>query len=239
MRITKHERLFQLTMMPNFFPINCYLFEEDDYLILVDAALKSAAPLIIQTAKESGKPIQKIILTHVHSDHIGALDEVKKAYPEAKLYVSKREAPILEGDVSMLPFEPQSKIRGGLPKGIQTKPDVLIQDCDVIGALQVISTPGHTPGSISLYDQDKHILIAGDALVTKGGLAVTGAFKWSFPFPAFATWDHQTALKSAETLLSLNISCLATGHGDLLFQPQVLLKKAVEKRKRQLGKGAK
>ncbi|CAM5288811.1 MBL fold metallo-hydrolase [Bacillus safensis FO-36b] [Bacillus safensis subsp. safensis] len=73
--------------------------------------------------------------------------------------------------------------------------------------------------------------------MTKGGLSVTGEFRWSFPFPAFATWDAETALKSAEKLLTLRISCLAAGHGDLIIEPHEKLQAAVKKRQHQLKKG--
>ena len=73
---------------------------------------------------------------------------------------------------------------------------MLVEEGDEIGSLKVIATPGHTPGSISLYDEKSGVVIAGDAVVTKGGLFVTGEFRFTFPFPAFATWDAETALKA-------------------------------------------
>lgn len=238
MRLTTFDRLHQLTLMPRLFPVNCYVFEEENGLILIDAALKMAANSIIEFARQKNKPINKIILTHSHMDHIGALDEVKKAFPEAVVYLSKRDARLFEGDLSLLPGEPQKKIKGSFSKHIRTKPDVLVEEGDEIGPLKVIATPGHTPGSISLYDERSKIVIAGDALVTKGGLSVTGELRWTFPFPAFATWDAETALKSAEKLLALRLSCLAAGHGDLIIEPQEKLQAAVHKRQHQLKKGA-
>lgn len=80
-------------------------------------------------------------------------------------------------------------------------------------------------------------MIAGDALVTKGGLSVTGEFRWTFPFPVAATWDAETALNSAEKLLALRLSCLAAGHGDLIIKPHEKLQAAVRKRQQQLKKG--
>lgn len=237
MRLTTFDRLHQLTLMPRLFPVNCYVFEEENGLILIDAALKMAASSIIEFAHKKDKPIDKIILTHSHMDHIGALDEVKKAFPEAVVYLSKRDALLFEGDFSLLPGEPQQKIKGSFSKDIHTKPDVLVEEGDEIGSLKVISTPGHTPGSISLYDERSGIVIAGDALVTKGGLFVTGEFRLTFPFPAFATWDAETALKSAEKLLALPLSCLAVGHGDLIMEPHAKLQAAITKRQQQLKKG--
>ncbi|MHA4765675.1 MBL fold metallo-hydrolase [Bacillus altitudinis] len=237
MRVTTFDRLHQLTLMPRIFPVNCYVFEEENELILIDAALKMAASSIIEFAHQLNKPINKIILTHSHMDHIGALDEVKKAFPEAVVYLSKRDARLFAGDFSLLPSEPEKKVKGSFSKDIHTKPDVLVEEGDEIGSLKVIATPGHTPGSISLYDEKSGVVIAGDAVVTKGGLFVTGEFRFTFPFPAFATWDAETALKSAEKLLAFPLSCLAAGHGDLIIEPEAKLRAAIEKRKHQLQKG--
>ncbi|WP_284386040.1 MBL fold metallo-hydrolase, partial [Bacillus safensis] len=68
MRLTTFDRLHQLTLMPRLFPVNCYVFEEEDGLILIDAALKMAANSIIEFAHKKNKPIDKIILTHSHMD---------------------------------------------------------------------------------------------------------------------------------------------------------------------------
>lgn len=237
MRFTTFGRLHQLTLMPRIFPVNCYVFEAEDELILIDAALKMAASSIIEFAHTLNKPIKQVILTHSHMDHIGALDEVKKAFPEAVVYLSKRDARLFAGDFSLLPGEPEKKVKGSFSKNIHTKPDVLLEEGDEIGSLTVIATPGHTPGSISLYDEKSGVVIAGDAVVTKGGLFVTGEFRSTFPFPYFATWDAETALKSAEKLLALPLSCLAAGHGDLIIEPKAKLQTAIEKRKHQLQKG--
>ncbi len=50
MRLTTFDRLHQLTLLPRLFPVNCYVFEEEEGLILIDAALKMAANSIIEFA---------------------------------------------------------------------------------------------------------------------------------------------------------------------------------------------
>ena len=52
MRLTTFDRLHQLTLMPRLFPVNCYVFEEEEGLILIDAALKMAANSIIEFARK-------------------------------------------------------------------------------------------------------------------------------------------------------------------------------------------
>lgn len=60
------------------FPVNCYLVEEESELTLVDAALPFSVKGILKAAESIGKPITRIVLTHAHGDHIGALDGLKK-----------------------------------------------------------------------------------------------------------------------------------------------------------------
>jgi len=227
MKVENSGTVYQLSFMPRIFPVNCYFVEEENELTLIDAALPYSAKSIIKAAENIGKPITRIIITHAHNDHIGALDILKELLPHSKVYISSRDALLLEGNSSLLPNEKNTPIRGGLPKNIKTKPDVLLEEGDRVGSLEVIATPGHTPGSISLFDTRNRSLIAGDALVTRGKLIVSGMLNPLFPFPAFATWDKETALKSAKKLSDLNPSLLAVGHGKMLKQPQERLNIAI------------
>lgn len=90
MKITQIGKIYQLTFMPNFFPVNCYLIEEENGLTLIDAALPYSYKKILEAAKEIGKDITKILLTHAHDDHVGALDALKKLMPHVPIYICKR-----------------------------------------------------------------------------------------------------------------------------------------------------
>jgi glyoxylase-like metal-dependent hydrolase (beta-lactamase superfamily II) len=227
MLVTKAGTVFQLSFMPRAFPVNCYLVEEEYTLTLVDAALPFSAKGILQTAQNIGKPITAIVLTHAHSDHLGALDAIKLAYPKAEVSISARDARLLAGDKRSLVDEPSSPIKGGVPKNIKTKPDRLLKEGDRIGSLEVIFSPGHTPGSISLMDMRNRSLIAGDALHTRGGVAVSGTLKPLFPFPALATWNKLSALESAKKLRDLHPALLAVGHGKMIWNPDPSFNKAI------------
>lgn len=228
MRVIKEGFLYQLTFMPRFFPVNCYFVEEDDGLTLIDAALPNSAKPILQAAEITGKQIKRIILTHAHSDHIGALDELKDKL-DVPVYISARDSRLLAGDTSLDSTEPQTPIRGGIPKNIKTSPDIFLKEGDQIGSLLAISTPGHTPGLMSFLDQRTNMLIAGDAFQTRGGTAVSGMMIPWFPFPAMATWNKETALQSARKIQELKPSLLAVGHGELLRNPETLIEKAIQK----------
>lgn len=227
--------VYHLAFMEHWFPVNCYFIEEEDGLTLIDTGLSLSAKPIMRAAQHIGKPINRIVLTHAHSDHIGALDALKAALAEAKVYISERDALLLQGDRSLASDEPQTPIRGGVSTKIKTRPDVLLKDGDSIGSLQAITSPGHTPGSMSFLDTRSEALIAGDAFQTQGGIAVSGHMRWSFPFPALATWHFETAIQSAEKLLTYEPSLLAIGHGRMLQQPKAVMEKAVLKAKQRIG----
>ncbi|MGE7919589.1 MBL fold metallo-hydrolase [Viridibacillus sp. NPDC093762] len=227
MRITKIGTVFQLSFMPRIFPVNCYLVEEENELTLIDAALPFSTKGIIDAAKSIGKPITRIVLTHAHNDHIGALDALKELLPNAQVSISSRDALLLDGNSTLLPNEKKTPIRGGVPKNIKTKPDLLLENGDRIGSLEVIATPGHTPGSITLFDSRNRSLIAGDALITRGKVVVSGLMNPLFPFPALATWDKHIALESAKKLIGYKPSLLAVGHGNMLEQPRTKMEQAI------------
>lgn len=229
MRIIKKGFLYQVTFMAHVFPVNCYLIEEDDSLTLIDAALPFSTNGIMKAAKSIGKPITKIILTHAHDDHLGALDSIKELIPDIPVYISERDYRLMSGDRSLDEHEDQTPIKGGVPKKLKTRANVLLKEGSKVGSLTAIESPGHTPGSMSFLDIRTHALIVGDAFQTRGGIAVTGDLKPWFPFPALATWSKKTALESAKKLAAANPKLLAVGHGEMVVEPLKAMEKAIIK----------
>ena len=235
MRTTQHGMyLTQLTQFPRLFPINCYLVREDDGLTLIDAGIAGNAPTIMSAAQALGLPIRRIVLTHAHGDHVGSLDALHTLLPDAEVITSARDARFLAGDMQLEPSEVGTKLRGSYQR-VATKPTRLVEHGATIGSLEVVATPGHTPGHIALYDRRDGSLIVGDALQTRGRVAVSGTLVPLFPFPALATWSRPQALESARRLRSLNPSRLAVGHGDVLEQPQAAMDVAIAAAARSLG----
>jgi glyoxylase-like metal-dependent hydrolase (beta-lactamase superfamily II) len=235
MRLIKNGYLYQVTFMPKVFPVNCYLVEEEEGLTLIDAALGFCAKGILQAAERIGKPITKILLTHAHEDHVGALDAIKDRLPEIPVYISKRDHRLMNGDRSLDANEDSSPIKGGVPKNLKTRANVLLSEGDIVGSLAVIETPGHTPGSLSFLDMRTKAVIAGDAFQTRGGIAVAGDVKLWFPFPAFGTWSKGTAVASAKKLVSYNPKLLAVGHGEMLENPIGVMEQAITHLEKKIG----
>jgi glyoxylase-like metal-dependent hydrolase (beta-lactamase superfamily II) len=226
--------LYQVTFMASVFPVNCYLVEEEEGLTLIDAALPFSMKGIFKGAEMIGKPITKIVLTHAHEDHVGALDRIKEELPDVPVYISVRDNRIMNGDTSLEEHEHQTPIKGGVPKKLKTRANILLKEGDLIGSLAAIETPGHTPGSMSFIDIRSKALIAGDAYQTRGGIAVAGDIVPWFPFPAFGTWSKETSIVSAKKLVNYQPKLLAVGHGEMLENPMRKMEQAINRLEQKL-----
>jgi glyoxylase-like metal-dependent hydrolase (beta-lactamase superfamily II) len=208
--------------------VNCYLVEEDDGLTLVDTMLPRSAKPILAESERLGSPIVRIALTHAHGDHIGSLDELAAALPEAEVVIGARDARLLAGDKSLDPGEERGKLRGSYP-GAKTRPARTLAPGDRVGSLEVVPSPGHTPGHIAFLDTRDGTLYCGDAYYTLGGVATAATANLTFPLPAFATWHKPTALESARALRALDPASLAPGHGKVVESPGPQMDRAIAK----------
>ena len=162
--------------------VNAYLVEEDDGLTLIDTMLPRSQKKILAAAEALGAPIRRIALTHAHHDHIGCLDALDAALPDAEVLISARDARLLAKDKSLDPGEPQDKLRGSVP-GASTTPTRTFAPGDTVGSLEVHAAPGHTPGQVAFLDTRDRTLYCADAYSTLGGVATTAKANWRFPLP--------------------------------------------------------
>lgn len=208
--------------------VNVFLVSEDDGLTVIDTALPGSTGAISKAADEIGAPIKRILLTHGHGDHVGSLDVLHERFPDAEVLISARDARLLEKDLSLDPGEPQTKIKGSVP-GTKTRPDTKLQPGDMVGSLQAVAAPGHTPGQFAFIDTRDNTLYCGDAYSTLAGVATCAKANPLFPLPAMATWDTATALESAMALRALDPARLAPGHGKVVESPGAAMDKAIAK----------
>jgi glyoxylase-like metal-dependent hydrolase (beta-lactamase superfamily II) len=208
--------------------VNAYLVEEEDGLTLVDTTTKGGHRKILAAAAELDAPIVRILLTHAHDDHVGALDALALALPNADVLMSERDARLLAGDRSLDADEPATKLRGGL-KGQKTRPTAFVADGDHVGSLRVVAAPGHTPGHLAFLDERDGTLLCGDAFTTVGGVETSARVHWRFPLSTAATWHRPTELASARALRALDPARLAPGHGRIVDAPGAAMDRAIAK----------
>lgn len=207
--------------------VNAFLVREQDGLTLVDSMLPRSTAGIMAAAEAARAPIVRIALTHAHGDHVGSVDELAERLPGVELSISTRDARFIRGDKSLDPDETKGKLRGGWRK-LATAPSRTLEPGDRVGSLEVVASPGHTPGHVSFFDTRDGSLLAGDAYSTLGGTAVPSRPNPRFPLPALATWHRPTALISARALRALEPTRLAVGHGRTVEDPLAAMDRALE-----------
>ena len=197
--------------------------------VLVDAGLAGYAGQIRKKAEALFGPGTKpdaIILTHGHADHTGSLKNLLKDW-DVPVYAHPLELPYLQGKSSYPPPDPA--IGGGgmaymswvFPIGPSDFGDRIkpISENERIPELpdwDVIETPGHAPGHISLFRDSDRTLLAGDAFVTTNQNALTAVATQREEFhgpPAYFTCDWEAAKKSVIKLSTLKPLAAGTGHG--------------------------
>lgn len=142
------------------FSCNTYLCcdEKSGENILIDPGISSAEVLEFL----NGRKVTKILLTHGHFDHVAAAEELRLALG-AKVYAHREEAPLLADGYK------NASLLVGMPE-VRCSADVLLEEGDGIpfgdGELQVLHTPGHTPGGVCFFDGEN--LFCGDTLFAQG-----------------------------------------------------------------------
>lgn len=168
--------------------VSAYLLVNEDRVVVVDAGVEGSGTDIEEGLAALGLgwyAVEHVIFTHNHPDHIGSAAAILEA-AEARAHAGERDL-----------------LRIDAPQDIEP-----VADGDEVMGLRIVTTPGHTPGHISVLDPVGGILVAGDALVgAADGGGVAG------PDAAY-TADMDTALQSVRKLSELQFDTLLFGHGD-------------------------
>lgn len=134
---------------------------------------------IVNYLSKSNLQCEGIVLTHSHFDHITGILPLKKAFPDAKVAIHEAEALELQnapGPMNSSVLE-LFNMRGLLDEvAKQPAPDVLLKEGMDWFGWKILHTPGHSPGSICLYNKEEGKLISGDTLFAYGGYGRTDMY---------------------------------------------------------------
>ena len=149
------------TLIPKTFGSNCYILISEDHATVIDPSVDARE--IIRFLENRCAVLDKIILTHGHFDHIESIDTLR-GEASAPVYIHKDDNEMLaDGEKNAYAFF------FGNDRSWK-KADVLLEDGDEISIgnekLKVISTPGHSKGSVCLLGDG--FMITGDTLFANG-----------------------------------------------------------------------
>jgi len=141
---------------------NCYILRESKAAkdcLIIDTGLE-AGELVDFLQRHNLNPVAAI-LTHGHVDHVEGLAALRGRFPHIKVYIHKLDAGMLTGEKDNL-----SALAGVLfspePADFSLEEGDIIEQANI--KLDVLHTPGHTPGGICLYSKNEGIVFVGDTL---------------------------------------------------------------------------
>jgi len=202
------------------------LIQDEHDAILVDCGYPHFMKLLQAEAERHGTTLEavgRIIVTHHDMDHIGTLAELKRAYPHLEIIAHESEVPYLSGERKSLRLAQAEASYASLPEEARGAADAFmdllrsiepaavdrtVTDGEKLaqcGGIEIVHTPGHMPGHISLYVPGSRTMIAGDAVVIEEG-------KLEIANPHYAL-NLEEAVQSVRRLLDYEIDELICYHG--------------------------
>ena len=170
----------------------------------------------IETAGIALKHVKRIIMTHTHIDHVGCLPEILQAIPHAEVWVHKDEAVYLErGDDRIVFGNPmfESVIRSqyDVPKDLfAIKIHRKLEGGELLSLggvpFKVIHLPGHSIGSIGLFNEEHRLFMSGDTIYADGAI---GRYD-------LVSADPAQLKKSLELVAGLNVDILLPCHNRIV-----------------------
>lgn len=190
-----------------------YLCIDDDRITLVDTGLRGSAVRIARAVHAVGlhpRAIRRIIITHHHGDHAGSLATIARL-TGAEVLVHRLDAPVVQGKRPPPGPSTTTLLKPLVERLAHRAAPALVSreledgdEIDTLGGLRVLHTPGHTAGSISLYNESRRLIFTGDAAANLVGVRLS---------PGPFTEDRDEARRSLSRLAALPLDVACFGHG--------------------------
>ncbi|MFC4411815.1 MBL fold metallo-hydrolase [Chungangia koreensis] len=195
-------------------PIHVWLVVDDQGVTLVDTGMKYMTKGIMKAiGKLNLGPLNRILLTHGHGDHTGAVTGIMEQC-NVPVYAHEIEIPYLQGD---LVYPRRKKLEANLPKGLaKPLPTDTEGNLVKIGGLTPYFTPGHSPGHVAYYHEEDQVLLAGDLFTSKKG-------ELRPPMKIF-TGNMEEALQSSTIITKLTPVRIEVCHGNAVLNPAEQMK---------------
>jgi len=156
-----------------------------------------------------GIPIERIVNTHTHEDHIGANGILQDHFKRLEISAHPLALPVLRDPRITQPLHPYRRLFWGWPKPSQARS---LKDAEIIETdeckFQVVYTPGHSPDHICLYEQNRGWLFSGDLFVGGHDRALR------------AGYDIWQIIESLKRVISIPLTTLFPGSARVREQPQ-------------------
>jgi glyoxylase-like metal-dependent hydrolase (beta-lactamase superfamily II) len=203
--------------------------------LLIDAGFPMDARRVIRQlgGGSNGNP-DLIVATHCHIDHMGSIRRLKDALG-AHVAAHEADACVMEGRAPYQSYKVDAlrtlyyKALAPLFRYENVTVDTMLSEGDVLeslGGLETIHVPGHTAGSIMLYQAERGVLFSGDTLRNEKGVL-------QGPPPEFSPGIDEAFWHIKEKVLSLEFGTLLPGHGEPLLEDA---RAEVERMMRALGR---
>jgi len=193
---------------------HCYIVVDKE-LTLIDTGMphktKKILRYITDELQRTPSELRTIVLTHCDIDHIGNALELRNL-TGAKIAAHPHDAEVIAGKkIRMMPKGGMRILFKLLRSFMRVKPfhvDIMIKEGDNLSGFSVLHMPGHTMGSIALYDSKRKVLFIGDTLGCRDGVVQSPSKN--------VTMDMNQAYRSIEKLKDLDFIVMLSGHGEPL-----------------------
>ena len=231
MRLSQNVELLQINTEQG--KASIVLTWDESNLVLIDSGFPGQTSAIAGAISNAGfraEALTHIILTHQDWDHIGCIMDLQRIVPNLKVIAHEKEAPYIDGRRTPIKLAARLERHDSLSEKqleyyknqklfYESQRIIIAQTLrhgDIIqicGGIEVVHTPGHTPGHIALYLRQSRIMVCGDAAKVKDGQLLS--------IQSSSHYNPELAAITFEKLRACDMSGIVAYHGGYLAKNEM------------------